>query len=48
MSEAQSVIRMIRRNFPKIDKDDFNILYKTYVRLQVEYCVQAWSPAMVY
>jgi len=47
MSEAQSVLRMIRRNFPKIDKDDFNILCKTYVRLQVEYCVQAWSPAMV-
>jgi len=45
--KAQSVLRMIKRNFPKIDKEEFIILYKTYVRPHLEYCVQAWSPAMV-
>jgi len=38
---------MIKRNFPKIDKEDFNILYKTYVQPHMEFCVQAWSPHMV-
>jgi len=28
---------MIKRNFPNIDKDDFNILYKTYVRPHLEF-----------
>ena len=43
-NKAQSVLRMIKRNFPKIDKESCNILYKTYVRPYLEYCVQAWSP----
>jgi len=47
VNKAQSVLRMIKRNFPQIDRDDFNILYKTYVRPYLAYCVQAWSPAMV-
>jgi len=25
-------------------KESFNILYKTYIRPHIEYCIQAWSP----
>jgi len=42
--KAMSVMRMIRRNFSRIDVEDFRILYKGYVRPHLEYCVQAWSP----
>jgi len=38
---------MIRRNFHRIDVEDFRILYKTYIRPHMEYAVQAWSPYMV-
>jgi len=43
-SKAMSILGMIRRGFNQIDGDDFQILYKTYVRPCIEYCVQAWSP----
>ena len=46
-NKARSVLRMVKRNFPKIDKEDFNVLYKTYVRPHMEFCIQAWSPCMV-
>jgi len=44
-----SVLRMVKRNFPRIDKDDFAVLYKTYryIRPHMEYCMQAWSPYLV-
>jgi len=42
--KAQSVLGMIKRHFKVIDKEDFSAIYKTYVRLHLEYCVQAWSP----
>ena len=42
---------MLKRNFPKIDKEDFTVLYKTYVRRPhmeiMEFCIQACSPCMV-
>ena len=46
-NRAMSVLRMVKRNFPRIDKDDFAILYKTYIRPHMEYCIQAWSPHLV-
>jgi len=42
--KAQSVLGMVRRHFKEIDKDDFKIIYNTYVRPHLEYCEQAWSP----
>ena len=35
---------MIRRNFRALKKEDFPILYKTYVRPHLEYNVQTGSP----
>ena len=46
-SKATSVLRMIKRNFHRIDVEDFRILYKVYVRPLMEYAIQAWSPHMV-
>jgi len=43
-AKAMSVLGMIRRHFKKLDAEDFLLLYKTYVRPHMEYCVQAWSP----
>ena len=39
-----SVLAMVKRHFKVVDKEDFNVLYKTYVRPHLEYCVQVWSP----
>ena len=35
---------MVKRQFKEIDGEDFGIVYNTYVRPRLEYCVQAWSP----
>ena len=35
---------MVRRNFKRLDKDDFCLIYKTYIRPHLEYSVQSWSP----
>jgi len=45
--KAMSVLRLIKRTFSKIDVQDFNILYKCYVRPHLEYCIQAWSPHLL-
>jgi len=36
-------LRLVRT----IDKDSFLILYKTYIRPHLEYCVQSWSPSLL-
>ena len=46
-SKAMSVLGMIRRRFGKNDRESFQLLYKSYVRPHMEYCVQAWSPYLV-
>ena len=40
------VLGMIKRQFKIIDKEEFGIIYKTYVRQYLEYCIQAWSPKL--
>ena len=34
----------IKRSFKYVTQDSFSILYKTYIRPHIEYCIQAWSP----
>ena len=41
-NKARHVLRIVESNFPTIDKQDFDILYK-YGLL----CIQAWSPCMI-
>jgi len=42
-TKARSVLGMIKSNFRRLDKD-FLIIYKTYVRPHLEYCIQISSP----
>jgi len=44
---ARRVIAMVRRNFKRLDVNDFNLIYKTYIRPHLEYCIQVWSPYLV-
>ena len=43
-SKARSVLGMIRQHFKIIDAEEFHILYDSYIRPHMEYCVQLWSP----
>ena len=46
-AKASSTLGLIRWHFKYIDKDSFLILYKTYIRQHLEYCVQSWSPSLL-
>jgi len=43
---ALRVIAVVRRNFKRLDVNDFSLIYiyKTYIRPYLEYCIQRWSP----
>jgi len=43
-TKAMSVLRMIKRSFSFTGVESFKILYNTYVRPHLEYCVQIWNP----
>jgi len=45
-NKARSVVGMVHRNFRRLDQDDFLLLYKTYIRPHMEYCILycTWSP----
>jgi len=47
VAKAMSVIGMIGRHFKRLSKEDFMLLYKSYIRPKVEYCIQVWSPYRV-
>ena len=44
--KAMLVLGLINRQFKIINKEDFGIIYKTYVRSHLKYCIQAWSPKL--
>jgi len=43
-AKARSVLGMVRRNFRKLNANGFLLVYKSYIRPHLEYCVHAWSP----
>ena len=43
-ANSLSVLHIVHRLFPKLDREGFLIMYKTYVRPHMEFCIQAWSP----
>jgi len=43
VATARRVIGMVRRNFRHLDIDDFRLIYKTYIRPHLKFCIQAWS-----
>ena len=42
--QAMVVLSSVKRAFIHFDRETFNIVYNTYIRPHLEYCVQAWSP----
>ncbi|MEW8548554.1 MAG: reverse transcriptase family protein [Candidatus Thiodiazotropha sp.] len=42
--KASSALGIVKRTFSTFDISSFALLYKTYVRCHMEYCVQAWCP----
>ena len=45
-NKAMGKLRVIKRTFKYFNTDCFAILYKTYIRPHLEYCIQAWSPSL--
>ena len=43
-TKAMLVLGMILRHFKTIDTEEFHILYDSYIRPYMEFCVQVWSP----
>ena len=43
-NKAMVVLGMIKRSFSHISTESFKILYNTYVRPHLKYCVQVWNP----
>jgi ribonucleases P/MRP protein subunit RPP40 len=46
-AKSMQILGLIRRHFKQIDREEFKILYKSFVRPHLEYCVQVWSPFLV-
>ena len=43
-AKSMSVLTMIKRTFSALNKEMFLILYSTYIRPHLEYCIQVWAP----
>ena len=42
--QAMVVLRSVKRVFIHFDREMFNIVYNTYIRPHLEYCIQVRSP----
>ena len=45
-NKRMSAMRQATRTFKHINIDSFKILYKTYIRPNLEFCISAWCPYM--
>jgi len=45
--KAMSVLRMVNRAFRRMDKEEFLVIYKSFIRPHLEYCVQSCNPHFV-
>jgi len=43
-ARANRVLGMVRRQFRRLDKEGFLIIYKGFIRPHLKYAIQAWSP----
>ena len=43
-STSFDLLRSVRRAFVRFDIETFSIIYTSYIRPHLEYCIQAWSP----
>ena len=46
-ARTKSCRRLVRRTFRNLDIADFRLIYKTYIRPHLDFCIQAWSPHFV-
>ena len=44
VNKTMSALRWSKRSFHYLDIESFRILYKTYIRPNLEFVIQAWSP----
>ena len=44
VAKAMQTLSMIKRSFKYLSKVSFLFLYRTYIRLHLEYCAPIWSP----
>jgi len=46
-NKAMSILRMVNRALKRLNKEEFLVMYKSFVRTHLEYCVQSWNPYFV-
>ena len=39
-NKAMSILRIVNRAFKRLDKEEFLVIYKSFTRTHLEYCVQ--------
>jgi len=43
-ARSVGILGVVRSYFKRLDPQDFLIIYKSFIRPHLEYCIQAWSP----
>ena len=47
VSKATSALKLLKLSFQHLDRKFLLMLYRTYVRVHLEHCIQHWSPHYV-